>query len=80
MCDYIYLDLDGKGECGLWETWEARANYVPFRFIGLICDGVDVDTAADLADDGLPVCADPPKIADDGELVAVWLDVFEEAF
>jgi hypothetical protein len=32
-----------------------------------------------LADDGLPVCADPPDIADDGLLVVVWPRMYQEA-
>ncbi len=32
---------------------------------------------AALADDGQPVCYDPPDVADDGEPVAVWIEPWE---
>ena len=61
-----------------WER-EPGPDYIPAKFVRLICDGVDPEVAADLADDGLPVCSDdPPEFADDGELVVAWPTMSEE--
>jgi hypothetical protein len=58
------------------DLWEQEPAYVPTQFARLVEAGMDPEGAADvvdfLADDGLPVCADPPDIADDGLLVVVW--------
>ena len=53
-------------------------DHVPAKFVSLICDGVDPELAAYLADDGLQVCNDPPGVADDGDLVWIWSGMYEE--
>jgi hypothetical protein len=58
------------------DLWEQEPAYVPTQYDRLVEAGMSPEGAADvvdfLADDGLPVCADPPDIADDGLLVVVW--------
>lgn len=55
---------------------EPGPDYIPAKFISLVCDGVDPEVAAD----GLQVCNDPPDVADDGDLVWIWPTMYEEAF
>lgn len=59
---------------------EPGPDFVPAKFVSLVCDGVDPETAAYLADDGLRVCNDPPGVADDDDLVWIWSGMYEEAF
>jgi len=61
-----------------WER-EPGPDYIPAKFVSLICDGVDTETAADLADDGLPM-GEPVDVADDGDLVWIWSGMYKEAF
>ena len=81
MSDYIYFlaPVNDDPETDR-EAWQDHANHVPTAFTRLVCSGVDPETAADLADDGLLVCDDPPEFADDGELVVAWPTMYEEAF
>jgi len=62
------------------ELFQEFQMYVPARFVWLVSRGVEPEVAADLvADDGLPVCYDPPDVADDGGIVMEWAGMYEEA-
>jgi len=84
MGDYIYFLSDVNDEVdyrhATEDAWERDPDpdYIPVKFVCLICDGVDPVTAADLTDDGLPV-GEPVDVADNGDLV-VWPTMYEEAF
>ena len=80
MSDYIYfLDPVNDDPETDREAWQDHANHVPTAFTRLVCSGVDPVTAADLADDGLPV-GEPSDVADDDGLVWIWSGMYEEAF
>jgi hypothetical protein len=66
-----------------WEQEGQGGGYVPTQFDRLVEGGMNPEDAADvvdfLADDGLPVCTDPPDVADDGTLVVIWPRMYQEA-
>jgi len=78
--DYIYFDLNGKtGDPDQDKAaWEEHANYVPSKFVRLVCQGIPPELAAELADDGLPI-SEPVDVAEDGGVVVEWPTMYEEA-
>lgn len=58
--------------------WLEFVMFVPAIFPHLLARHIEPEVAIDLiADDGLRVCDDPPKIADDGDEVREWRGMYE---
>lgn len=77
-CIYFFPDVNTgtdqqQEQEDAWER-EDSPDYVPTEFVRLISKGVDPETAADLADDGLPI----GKPGRRGDLVVTWPMMYEE--
>ncbi len=60
------------------DAWE-QAGHVPAYFTYLTTQEWEPEAAADrIADDGLPVCDNPPDIAPDGKVVVIWSGMYKE--
>ncbi len=76
MAILTQVDPDVNDEQLIWLEF---VMFVPAIFPHLISRRIEPEVAAHLiADDGRPVCDDPPEIAEDGGVVVEWPGMYAE--